>query len=55
MQVECYEKLTKANIIIAYELSSESAKAKTDFMTNYMVEKGMGFFLKYRTENWLIV
>ena len=31
MQVEGCEKLTKANIIIAYELSSENAKAKTKF------------------------
>src|SRR5208283_4257232 len=31
MQVEGCEKLTKANIIIAYELSSENAKAKTRF------------------------
>ena len=31
MQVEGCEKLTKANIIIAYELSSENPKAKTRF------------------------
>ena len=31
MQVEGCEKLTKANIIIAYELSSENPKAKTKF------------------------
>lgn len=31
MHVEGCEKLTKANIIIAYELSSENAKAKTKF------------------------
>ena len=31
MQVEGCEKLTKANIIIAYELSSENSKAKTRF------------------------
>ena len=55
MQVEGCEKLTKANIIIAYELSSENAKAKTRFHDELYGRNKMAFSRKYPIGNWLIV
>ncbi len=46
MQVEGCEKLTKANIIIAYELSSENSKAKTRFHDELYGRNNNGFLSK---------
>jgi len=46
MQVEGCEKLTKANIIIAYELSLENAKAKTRFHDELYGRHKDGFLSK---------
>jgi hypothetical protein len=46
MQVEGCEKLTKANIIIAYELSSENPKAKTKFHDELYGRNKDGFLFK---------
>ncbi len=51
MQVEGCEKLTRANIIIAYEFSSKNPKVKTKFHDELYGKIGMAFFLKCRIGN----
>ena len=46
MQIEGCEKLTKANIIIVYELSSENAKIKTKFHDELYGRKKNGLLYK---------